>query len=136
MAPAADPPAPASTSQAAGPCIAIVDDDPRIRTFLDEELSEQGYRTHCFADGQALLNDLESVAPDLVLLDLMMPQMPGLECLKRLRQGGFQAPVIIFTALSDNGFRRMAELDGASEYVLKPDLFDNPLKVIRRHLPS
>ncbi|MFM9110584.1 MAG: response regulator [Prochlorococcaceae cyanobacterium] len=126
----------ADGSAMTGQRIAVVDDDPRIRQFLEEELNEHGFETHCFNDGQALLDNVESVAPDLVLLDLMMPHVPGLECLKRLRQSGFQAPVIIFTALSDNAFRRMAELDGANEYVLKPDLFDNPLRVIRRHLPA
>ena len=114
--------------------IAIVDDDPRIRKLLTEELQDLGHTCACFADGFALL-DISIPGPwALVLLDLMMPQMDGVECLKLLRAKGYDKPVLIFTALSDNDKRREAELAGVDEYILKPDLFDNLKDIIRRHL--
>lgn len=124
------------TDQAApGPaCIAIVDDDPRIRRLLEEELIDEGYQPKCFSDGFSLLEAISGLHVDVVLLDLMMPQLDGIETLKRLRRMGYKAPVVIFTALSDNEKRREAESEGANEYILKPDLFENLAKVIDRHL--
>lgn len=114
--------------------VAVVDDDPRIRRLLEEELIDEGFEAQCYSDGFALLDQLATAPPDLVLLDLMMPQLDGIECLRRLRQAGFEGPVLIFTALSDNDKRRQADEEGASEYILKPDLFENLRRVIERHL--
>ena len=115
-------------------CVAIVDDDPRIRRLLEEELFDEGYEPKCFSDGFLLLEAISGLHVDIVLLDLMMPQLDGIETLKRLRRMGFKAPVVISTALSDNEKRREAELAGADEYILKPDLFENLAKVLGRHL--
>ena len=126
---------PDSTSTSSA-CVAIVDDDPRIRRLLEEELIDEGYKTSCFSDGFLLLEQISALNVDLVLLDLMMPQLDGIETLKRLRRIGFKAPIVIFTALSDNEKRREAEEEGANEYILKPDLFENLAKVVGRHLDS
>ena len=115
-------------------CIAIVDDDPRIRRLLEEELIDEGYRAVSFSDGFSLLEQISALKIDLILLDLMMPQLDGIETLKRLRRIGCSAPVVIFTALSDNDKRREAETEGANEYILKPDLFENVAKVVSRNL--
>ena len=63
-----------------------------------------------------------------------MPQMDGIECLRRVRSAGFEGPVIIFTALSDNEKRTEAELEGATEYILKPDLFEHLEAIISKYL--
>ena len=114
--------------------IAVVDDDPRIRHLLREELIDAGFQAQCYSDGFALLDEISTNPPDLILLDLMMPQLDGIECLRRIRQANFTGPVVIFTALSDNEQRQEAEREGGSEYILKPDLFDNLERVINRHL--
>jgi DNA-binding response OmpR family regulator len=116
--------------------IAVVDDDPRIRHLLREELIDAGFDPECYKDGFALLEKLSITPPDLILLDLMMPQLDGIECLRRIRQAGFEGPVLIFTALSDNEKRQEAEREKATEYILKPDLFDNLQRVINRHLKA
>ena len=123
-----------SSDQRLTACVAIVDDDPRIRRLLEEELLDEGFAPQSYSDGFALLDQLASAPPDLVLLDLMMPQLDGIECLRRLRQAGFEGPVLIFTALSDDDKRRQADEEGANEYILKPDLFENLRRVIERHL--
>ena len=131
-----------STKGSSGPepsapqTIAIVDDDPRIRKLLTEEIQDLGHICACVADGFELLDNSTPGPWALVLLDLMMPQMDGVECLKLLRANGYDKPVLIFTALSDNDKRSEAELAGADEYILKPDLFDNLEEVLRRHLSA
>jgi len=114
--------------------VAVVDDDPRIRRLLGEELEDEGYRVLLFSDGFGLLDTIDSDPPDLILLDLMMPQLDGIQCLRKTRDSGYSGPILIFTALNDNEKRREAEEHGANEYILKPDLFENLSQVIKRYL--
>lgn len=117
--------------------IGVVDDDPRIRLLLEEELEEIGYEVRSYADGFEFLKDVKaSKQPDLLLLDLMLPQIDGIEVLKSAREEGYTAPILIFTALSDNKKRLEAERYNANDYLLKPDLFDNLERVISKHLPK
>jgi DNA-binding response OmpR family regulator len=114
--------------------VAVVDDDPRIRRLLEDELIDLGYATTCYSNAFDLLNELDTNPPTILLLDLLMPQMDGIECLRRVRSAGFEGPVIIFTALSDNEKRREADLEGATEYILKPDLFEHLETIISKYL--
>lgn len=114
--------------------IAVVDDDPRIRQLLHDELDDLGHDSVGFDNGFDLIDQLDTVSPAIVLMDLMMPQMDGIECLRRLRQKNYEGAVIIFTALSDNEKRLEADQEGASDYILKPDLFDNLETILTRHL--
>lgn len=114
--------------------VAVVDDDPRIRRLLEDELTDLGYAITAYSNAFDLLQDLDTNRPSIVLLDLLMPQMDGIECLRRIRSSGFEGPVIIFTALSDNEKRREAEIEGATDYILKPDLFEHLELIIRKHL--
>lgn len=114
--------------------VAIVDDDPRIRRLLQDELRDLGYGAASYDSAFDLLEHLESWTPAVVLLDLLMPQMDGIECLRRIRESGYTGAVIIFTALSDNDKRNEAQQEGATEYVLKPDLFENLEQIITRYL--
>lgn len=118
----------------ANPKVAVVDDDPRIRRLLEDELTDLGYAITAYSNAFDLLQDLDTNRPSIVLLDLLMPQMDGIECLRRIRSSGFEGPVIIFTALSDNEKRREAEIEGATNYILKPDLFEHLELIIRKHL--
>lgn len=114
--------------------VAVVDDDPRILQLLELELLDAGFQARCFNDPLLFLEGVNAAPPELVLLDLLMPEIDGIECLKRLRQVGFEGPVVIFTALSDNQKRLEAEQDGADAYVLKPDLFENLARIVEQHL--
>ena len=116
------------------PSIAVVDDDPRILKLLELELIDEGFLPRCFSDPLTLLDHMAAERPDLVLLDLMMPSIDGIECLRRLRQAGYNCPVLIFTALSDNEKRMEAQAEGADAYILKPDLFQNLPRVIGKYL--
>ena len=109
-----------------GLIIAVVEDDPRIEELIHEEICDEGHGCKRFRTAEAFLNDVEQLKPDLVLLDLMLPGMDGLNCLRTFRQmpGFQQCPVVIVTALNDSAKRRESRELGAIDYILKPDLFD------------
>ena len=109
-----------------GLIVAVVEDDPRIGEVIHEEICDEGHGCKRFRTAEAFLNDVEQLKPDLVLLDLMLPGMDGLNCLRTFRQmpGFQQCPVVIVTALNDSAKRRESRELGAIDYILKPDLFD------------
>ena len=109
-----------------GLIIAVVEDDPRIGALIHEEICDEGHCCRGFSTAEAFLNDVEQLNPDLVLMDLMLPGMDGLNCLRTFRQmpGFQQCPVVIVTALNDAAKRRESRELGAIDYILKPDLFD------------
>ena len=79
--------------------ILVVDDDADARGALAEALRESGYAVETAADAFKGLGKVPDFAPDLVLTDLKMPGMDGLELLRKLRSGGHDMPVIVTTAL-------------------------------------
>ena len=109
-----------------GLIVAVVEDDPRIGELIHEEICDEGHCCRGFSTAEAFLNDVEQLNPDLVLMDLMLPGMDGLNCLRTFRQmpGFQQCPVVIVTALNDSAKRRESRELGAIDYILKPDLFD------------
>lgn len=78
--------------------VAVVDDDPRLRQLLALELDDLGVSATCFSSAIELLNWEQLHDLNLILLDLVMPEMDGLTCLIKLRQGRFTGKVIVVTA--------------------------------------
>lgn len=119
------------------PEILVVEDDESIRDLLSDILSRAGYRVRLSVDGDVALGSLRQKAPDLVLLDVMMPRSFGLDVLRTIRTStwGADLPVVVMTA----GARpdRIVETfrAGASDYVLKPftasALLDAVAKLLR-----
>jgi len=98
----------------------IVDDEPPIRRFLRTALVAQDYRVEEAADAEAALDFLKRNPVDLIVLDLGLPGMDGLEVLRRLRAQGTAMPVIILSSRDDEA-GKVAALDlGADDYVSKP----------------
>jgi CheY-like chemotaxis protein len=115
--------------------VMVVDDTAVIRETLAKLLRNEGFQTVCAANGKEALAALQSAAPDVILLDIMMPEMDGLECLAALRQQPrWRAlPVIIMTALGDEEHQLKAERLGASDYLVKARLSLNQvLERVRR----
>ncbi len=99
--------------------ILIVEDDEGISDFVNLELEHEGFKTFVAADGRKALEIFESEKPDLVLLDVMLPEISGLEVLRRIRKSS-RVPVIMVTARGET-YDRVNGLDaGADDYLPKP----------------
>src|ERR1700754_2377234 len=100
--------------------ILIVDDEPPIRRFLRTALAAQDYRVEEAPDGEAALEFLKRNPVDLMVLDLGLPGMDGLDVVRRLRQEGNPLPIVILSSRDDEA-GKVAALDlGADDYVSKP----------------
>lgn len=102
------------------PTILIVDDEPLIRELISEHLEHAGFACLQAGDGAAALETLERGGVDLTILDIMMPVMDGMTCLREMRRRRLPAPVIMLTARGEE-YDKLAGLDtGADDYVVKP----------------
>jgi len=115
--------------------VAVVDDDHRLQTLIQEELIDEGLQPVPCASGEELLELIKHDHVDLILLDLMMPGMDGLSCLKALELTECETPILVVTALSDEIKRQEVMNHGASEYILKPDLFERLPDLLNQYLP-
>jgi two-component system response regulator MprA len=110
--------------------ILVVDDDPEILGFLKRGLSYDGYEVDTAKDGSEALAKARDAEPALVVLDVMMPGIDGIEVSKRLRQAS-GVPILMLTAKGTVA-DRVAGLDsGADDYLVKPFAFDELLARIR-----
>ncbi|MBR0367184.1 MAG: response regulator transcription factor [Clostridia bacterium] len=113
--------------------ILIVEDEERIARFVELELRHEGYEVDKAADGRTGLERMESGAYDLVLLDIMLPGLNGLEVLRRARRT-VDTPVIMLTA-RDTVMDKVTGLDmGAEDYITKPFVIEELLARIRVRL--
>src|SRR3989454_7898265 len=101
------------------PHILVVEDDPTVSEVVARYLHRQGYRVEAVADGRLAVERPEASPPDLMVLDLMLPGLDGLEVLRRVRARA-PVPVIILTARGDEDDRVMGLDLGADDYVGKP----------------
>lgn len=98
----------------------IVDDEDDVRLFLEDFLSEREFQVITASSAEEGLELIERQIPDIVLLDLMMPGMDGLECLKLIKKKHPKIKVIMITALNDETKVELAKKQGAENYILKP----------------
>ena len=110
----------------------IVDDDQSIRWVLEKSLARAGIAARSFADAEALLDALADGAPDVLISDIRMPGINGLDLLTRLRAERPALPIIITTAHSDLDAAVMAYRGGAFEYLPKPFDVDAVAALVRR----
>ncbi|MDW7711390.1 MAG: response regulator [Deferrisomatales bacterium] len=101
--------------------ILFIDDDESIRFLVQEELTLEGHRVRVADDGWDGLRAVEEACPDVVVVDIKMPGIGGLEVLRRLKETHPQIPVFLFTAYND--YRAEAIQLGADGYFIKsPDM--------------
>ena len=119
--------------------ILIVEDDQSIARLVRDNLVFEGFDVECQADGREVLKHVRRFHPDLVLLDLTLPGMDGMDICRRLGESRERIPVIIITARSQKDDRVLGLKLGADDYVTKPFALDELLArvfaVLRRTNP-
>ena len=114
--------------------VLVVDDDPEIRDSLRRGLSVEGYAVSLAEDGAEALQTARDRAPDLVVLDVMLPTLDGLEVCRRLRMAEDSLPIVLLTA-RDAVPDRVAGLEtGADDYLVKPFAIEELLARVRVQL--
>jgi DNA-binding response OmpR family regulator len=118
-----------------GQSILVVDDEPNIREIVALYLERSGFRVRLAGDGRAALQELTAALPDLIILDVMLPGIDGLEITRRLRSEG-STPIILLTARREEADRIEGLELGADDYVVKPfspqELVSRVRAVLRR----
>ncbi len=110
--------------------ILAIDDEEDIRFILKEELTDEGYEVFTLDDPTKALDRIEEIKPDLVLLDIKMPQMSGTELLGKIRDRYYDLPVILLTAYSS--FKRDVAAAACDHYVVKSGDLSELKKKIER----
>jgi len=119
--------------------ILVVDDDKRVTDLLHRGLAYEGYTVDIANDGRTALDMAREKPPDLAILDIMMPEMDGLEVCRRLRAGG-DVPILMLTAKDAVSDRVTGLETGADDYLVKPFAFEELLArihaLLRRREPE
>lgn len=122
------------------PKVLLVDDEPAITANLAPFLERGGFEVAVAIDGEEALRQAADFAPDLIILDVLMPKLDGREVLRRLRQAGSWTPVILLTQVGESAERAMALEEGADDYLNKPfdphELVARIRAVLRRARPD
>jgi len=120
--------------------ILVVDDEPAVRDALERALRSDGYRVSLAGDGEEALAKVSGQPPDLIVLDVLMPRLDGLETSRRLRRQGDRTPVLMLTARDAVGDRVEGLDAGADDYLVKPFALEELLAriraLLRRSLPN
>jgi two-component system response regulator MprA len=103
-----------------GPRVLIVEDDPELRDILGRGLGEEGFETSAVATGAELLARVAVGAPDILVIDIGLPDTDGRDLCQALRAGGIQAPVLFLTARDALPDRLSGFEAGGDDYVTKP----------------
>lgn len=113
------------------PRILIVDDEPNIRDLLSTSLRFAGFAIRAVGSGSAAISAVLEEEPDLMILDVMLPDMSGFSVTKRLRESGFTAPILFLTAKDDTQDKVTGLTVGGDDYVTKPFSLDEIVARIR-----
>jgi DNA-binding response OmpR family regulator len=115
----------------------LVDDDPEIRNALRTVFERRGYRVLLASDGNMGLALAEREAPDIVVVDMMMPKKSGFLVLEKLKQRAEAGPkVIMITANEGSRHRAYAEMLGVDDYIRKPFAIDKLVESVERLCPA
>ena len=113
------------------PSILVVDDDRRLAASIRRALAYEGYRVSLAVDGPSALKTARDSIPDLVVLDVMLPGIDGIEVCRRLREGSETLPILMLTARDSIGDRVTGLDSGADDYLVKPFAYDELVARVR-----
>ncbi len=116
------------------PRILIIEDEPEMALGLRDNLEYEGFEVIAAEDGEAGMNRALGEHPDLILLDVMLPRLSGLDVCRRLRGQGVNAPIIMLTARGQEIDKVLGLEIGADDYVTKPFSIRELLARVRAHL--
>src|SRR3989442_15923761 len=120
--------------------ILVIDDDENLRDTIGLMLEKEGFRPILVGDGKTGLQEALVVKPSLILVDLRMPGMSGVDVCKRLRSSGMQTPLIVLSAIGEEVDKVLLLEIGADDYVVKPfgarELMARIRAVLRRASPD
>lgn len=125
-------------NKGANPNILLAEDNETTATIMSKYLQSKGYQVSIVANGSEVLKAVESVTPDLILMDIQMPVLDGLEAMQRLRMDArfAETPIIALTALAMVGDRERCLAAGATAYVSKPVNLRELGKILQQHLAT
>ncbi|MCB2182849.1 MAG: response regulator [Desulfobulbaceae bacterium] len=112
--------------------ILLVDDEESIHLLYREELEEEGYEVHSALSGEEALDKLKIIAPDLVVLDINMPGMNGIDVLRRLKEINPELPVILSSAYQE--FKQDLASWASDDYIVKSSNLDELKNAVKKHL--
>lgn len=115
--------------------ILLVDDNPNVISFVQPALEHEGYRVTTASDGLEALYQAEVVSPDLIVLDIEMPELSGLEVCRQLRERGDETPVVFLTVRDTVTDLELGFEFGADDYVTKPFDVRELLARVKARLP-
>jgi len=110
--------------------ILVIDDQLGMRMLLQQMLTEAGYQAETAPDGKSGLEKANWVRPELILVDMKMPGMTGLEFVERLRSGGMSPPVVLMTAYDDSELLERARKAGVDRWLIKPFNINELLELV------
>ena len=131
MAPSPRPRPPPRPPPSAEARLLVVDDEPNILELLSVSLRFSGFEVHTASNGQQALTRARSLKPDLLVLDVMMPELDGFEVVRRLRGEGSRAPVLFLTAKDGTEDKVRGLTLGGDDYVTKPFSLEEVVARIR-----
>jgi DNA-binding response OmpR family regulator len=112
--------------------ILLVDDEESIHLLYREELEEEGYVVHSALSGEEALEKLSIILPDLVILDINMPGMNGIDVLRRMKEINQNLPVILSSAYQE--FKQDLASWASDDYIVKSSNLDELKSAVRKHL--
>ncbi len=128
------------TTPAPKPHVLVVDDDRAVRESLRRSLEFNGYQVSMASDGAEALAGIGSLKPDVVVMDVMMPRLDGIEATRALRAAGHDVPILVLTARDAIGDRVDGLDAGADDYLTKPfalqELLARLRALLRRIVPA
>jgi two-component system, response regulator, stage 0 sporulation protein F len=112
--------------------ILVADDEMSIRLLYSEELKEEGYEVYLASNGREALEVVEKVPLDLVILDIKMPEMSGIEVLRQIKEKNPNMPVLLSSAYSE--YKQDFGTWASEEYLVKSSDLEDLKEAVRRHL--
>jgi DNA-binding response OmpR family regulator len=112
--------------------ILLVDDEDSIHLLYREELEEEGYEVHSALSGEEALAQLKVIAPDLVILDINMPGINGIDALRQIKEMNPALPVILSSAYQE--FKQDLATWASDEYIVKSSNLDELKAAVKKHI--